>query len=318
VTDPINLPSPSALSFVSLSPRAGSEGIEWIKNEPYDNTDGHWGTSAITGTVVPRNKGQYTLKRYHFKSKVPGLLVSLAPANALFLIEEAWNAYPHCKTVLVNGYLSKERLRIDVETMHIDTDIDVANVLNLPAAELKSRTVEYIDIRKAASDPGAKDYKTTGDCTKFKSAKTGRGPLGPGWERAKGAGAPPVMCCYKIVRATCGIFGLQGTVEGAIINSQRNLFTQTLSKAFVTIDEWHGLTIEDIRKMEAEVARRANEQLKETVSKAASMPAVADTHQHHGHSHHHGHGHSHGDHGHSHGAPAEGPAGAGAGAGPTA
>lgn len=74
---------------------AGGEGIEWIKNEPYDNTDGHWGTSEITGTVVPRNKGQYTLKRYHFKSKVPSLLAHLAPGNALFLVEEAWNGYPH-------------------------------------------------------------------------------------------------------------------------------------------------------------------------------------------------------------------------------
>jgi hypothetical protein len=74
---------------------AGDEGIEWIKNEPYDNTDGHLGVSEITGTTVPRNKGQYTLKRYHFKSKVPGIVTHLAPSNALFLIEEAWNAYPH-------------------------------------------------------------------------------------------------------------------------------------------------------------------------------------------------------------------------------
>lgn len=50
----------------SLENSKCDEGIEWIKNEPYDNTDGHWGTSALTGTVVPKTKGIYTLKRYVF------------------------------------------------------------------------------------------------------------------------------------------------------------------------------------------------------------------------------------------------------------
>ena len=86
---------------LSAEATSGDEGIEWIKNEPYDNTDGespflsiqahirvdvalqrvvgcklasfspsacyhhagHMGFSKITGTTVPRNKGQYTLKR---------------------------------------------------------------------------------------------------------------------------------------------------------------------------------------------------------------------------------------------------------------
>lgn len=88
---------------------------------------------------MPRNKGQYTLKRYLLRSKVPGIVSSLAPSNALFLIEEAWNAYPHCKTVLINGYLSKEKLRIDVETMHVDSRIDLDNAVGLSSAELKVR-----------------------------------------------------------------------------------------------------------------------------------------------------------------------------------
>jgi hypothetical protein len=41
----------------SLEALSGDEGIEWIKNEPYDNTDGHMAVSEITGTTVPKNKG---------------------------------------------------------------------------------------------------------------------------------------------------------------------------------------------------------------------------------------------------------------------
>ena len=50
----------------------GSEGVVWLKNEPFDNTDGHMGVSPISGTTVPRARGQYTLKEYHLESRVPG------------------------------------------------------------------------------------------------------------------------------------------------------------------------------------------------------------------------------------------------------
>lgn len=41
----------------------GGEGVEVLKNEPYDNTDGHLGRAEYSGVEIPRNKGQYTLKK---------------------------------------------------------------------------------------------------------------------------------------------------------------------------------------------------------------------------------------------------------------
>ena len=38
-------------------------------------------------------------------SKVPSIIRVLAPSGALELYEEAWNAYPHCKTVLTVGIM---------------------------------------------------------------------------------------------------------------------------------------------------------------------------------------------------------------------
>jgi hypothetical protein len=64
------------------------------------------------------------------------------PENALYLIEEAWNAYPHCLTVLTNGYLSKKKFFISIESMHLPGAGEVENALNLSTAELKGRTVE--------------------------------------------------------------------------------------------------------------------------------------------------------------------------------
>ena len=54
------------------------------------------------------------------------------------------------------------------------------------------------------------DYKPTEDPTRFKSSKTGRGPLiGPNWERS----VNPVMCCYKLVTVEFKWWGLQNKVE---------------------------------------------------------------------------------------------------------
>ena len=186
-------------------------------------------------------------------------MAALAPSNALFLIEESWNCYPHCKTVLINGYLSKDTLRIDVESLHVDENIQLPNALNLSPAELKERTVEYLDIRSAGSDPKF----TFADPSTFKSVKTGRGPLESGWEKS----IKPVMCCYKVVRAQLKVFGLQTMGENTITNQQRNLFRSTLCKAFVTVDDWISVTMEEIRKLEGEVAAKSQASIKNAPSR---------------------------------------------------
>jgi Phosphatidylinositol transfer protein len=109
----------------------GGEGVVWLKNEPYDNTDGHMGVSEISGTAVPRTKGQYTLKEYHLASRVPGIVRTLLPSSSMVLVEEAWNAYPHCKTVLVNAYLDKHKFKIDIESLHLPDNGTTHNALNL-------------------------------------------------------------------------------------------------------------------------------------------------------------------------------------------
>lgn len=255
----------------SLENSKGDEGIEWIKNEPYDNTDGSWGVSELTGTVVPRTKGIYTLKRYHFKSKVPTILAKLAPNDSLFLIEEAWNAYPHCKTTLVNGYLSKDTMRIEVETLHVDNVLDLDEALEMTPQEKKARKVEYIDIAKVYADKNAKDYDANKDLTLFHSEKTGRGPLQPDWQTS---GKTPLMCAYKLVRADFKIFGLQSTGENLVINNQRTIFGQTLCHAVATIDKWVDMTPEDIRRIEDEVAAQANAQLAKTVANSKAIPVA--------------------------------------------
>lgn len=39
-----------------------------------------------------------------YYSKVPGMIKFLAPKGALEVHEEAWNAYPYCRTVITVSY----------------------------------------------------------------------------------------------------------------------------------------------------------------------------------------------------------------------
>uniref|UniRef100_A0A8C2GD57 Phosphatidylinositol transfer protein alpha isoform n=1 Tax=Cyprinus carpio TaxID=7962 RepID=A0A8C2GD57_CYPCA len=73
-----------SVAEASKNETGGGEGVEVLKNEPYEKEDGE--------------KGQYTHKIYHLQSKVPTFVRLLAPSSALSIHEKAWNAYPYCRT----------------------------------------------------------------------------------------------------------------------------------------------------------------------------------------------------------------------------
>ncbi|XP_968982.1 phosphatidylinositol transfer protein alpha isoform isoform X2 [Tribolium castaneum] len=214
----------------------GGEGIEVLKNEPFSNYP------LLGGKYT---SGQYTYKIYHLASKVPAFIRLLAPRGSLEIHEEAWNAYPYCRTVITNPGYMKENFVICIESMHIGDTGNQDNVHELPPDKLKQREVVHIDI---ANDPiAASDYKEKEDPTKFKSEKTGRGPLvGPNWKN----NVQPVMTCYKLVTVEFKWFGLQNRVESFIQKSERRLFTNFHRQVFCWMDLWHGLTMEDIRAIE--------------------------------------------------------------------
>jgi len=208
----------------------GGEGVEILKNEPYDNEKG---------------KGQYTHKRYHLSKKVPAYVRMLAPNGALVLNEEAWNGYPYCKTILTNEYM-KDNFKIVLESMHLPDTGNTENALNCPADVLKKRSVEILDIADSTIIE-SKDYKEEEDPARFHSEKTGRGPLTKGEWVAK---QQPVMTCYKLVTCEFKWFGVQNRVEQFIQKTNRNLLSKFHRQVFCYLDKWHGMTMADIRKIE--------------------------------------------------------------------
>uniref|UniRef100_A0A9L0R7J4 Phosphatidylinositol transfer protein alpha isoform n=1 Tax=Equus caballus TaxID=9796 RepID=A0A9L0R7J4_HORSE len=154
-----------SVAEASKNETGGGEGVEVLVNEPYEK-DGE--------------RGQYTHKIYHLQSKVPTFVRMLAPEGALNIHEKAWNAYPYCRTVITNEYM-KEDFLIKIETWHKPDLGTQENVHKLEPEAWKHVEAIYIDIADR-SQVLSKDYKAEEDPAKFKSIKTGRGPLGPNWK----------------------------------------------------------------------------------------------------------------------------------------
>lgn len=78
-----------------MNETGGGEGVEVLVNEPFENF-------PLLGNSYSR--GQYTKKIYHLNSKVPSIVRLVAPKGSLEVHEEAWNAYPYCRTIITVSY----------------------------------------------------------------------------------------------------------------------------------------------------------------------------------------------------------------------
>ncbi|KYQ92651.1 phosphatidylinositol transfer protein 2 [Tieghemostelium lacteum] len=220
------------------------EGIEILTNEPYEDA---------------KSKGQYTHKViYLAKDSLPRFASMILPASALQVHEKAWNAFPYCKTEYSCPFFG-DKLVLSLESMHKEGKGEIENALSCDADTLKNRTVDFIDI---SNDPiDSKDYKESEDPSKFKSEKTGRGPLvGPNWKDT----ITPSMTCYKLCRVEFRYWGLQTKVENFIHKTGvRDVLLKAHKALFCWIDEWYGLTIDDIRKIEQDTKDQLKKALDE-------------------------------------------------------
>jgi len=112
-------------------------------------------TRASTTTASPRSPASCrpcttrvapppTAQRPRFLMR---LCVCSCPEDSMVLVEEAWNAYPHCVTVITNGYLAKHKFYICIESVHLADRGDTENAIGMSNNELSQRKVEvYVSL----------------------------------------------------------------------------------------------------------------------------------------------------------------------------
>ncbi|XP_040577128.1 protein retinal degeneration B isoform X4 [Lepeophtheirus salmonis] len=236
-------------------------GVEILINEPYSNG--------------PGGSGQFTHKIYHVGSHLPGWFKSLLPKSALIVEEESWNAYPYTKTKFKCPFV--EKFSLEIETYYTPDGGHLENVFNLTDSEKRNRSVDLIDVVNDNQDVIFGEPEKE-DPTIYISSKTDRGPLSSDWiqtywdevksdplQRQPTPSGKSIMCAYKLCKVEFRYWGMQSKIERFIHDvALRKTMLHAHLQAWIWQDEWFGLTMEDIRAIEAETA----ELLKKTMHAA--------------------------------------------------
>jgi len=232
----------------------GGEGVEIKENKPFT------GMSFLDGKYT---SGQYTYKIYKVETKLPKFLRTIFRTvmgkGGLDLHEEAWNAYPYCKTVITNPNYMKDSFKVVIESLHLPDNGKSQNVLGKDKKELDITVIDLLDVIKEKSNmTGAVD----GNPVEYVSKSAKRGPLDPNtWLET----ADPIMTCYKTVSIHCkwGI-GLQNTLENFLMDKYRSTFLAFHQQIWCWTDEWFGMSMEELRELED----KTKEELKKKILEA--------------------------------------------------
>jgi len=218
-------------------------GIQILINRPYE--DGPGGGS-----------GQFTHKIFHVGSHLPGWFRSILPKSALMVEEEAWNAYPYTKTRYTCPFV--EKFSLEIETFYLGDRGNTDNVFGLSPKDVKAREVDLLDV--VNDTMWSSDYSEAEDPTLYVSEKTGRGPLGQDWIRE----AKTIMCAYKLCKVEFRYWGMQSKIEKFIHDvGLRKTMHRAHRQAWAWQDEWVGLTIADIRRLELEAQEELAQKMRD-------------------------------------------------------
>ena len=201
----------------------------------------------------------------------------LFPKSALSFEEESWNSYPYTRTKYKHRLFKS--FNIDIESKYLPDLGQTENAFNLSKTELAMRTIDYIYIVNDVIN--INEYKVEEDPSLFQSIHTKRGPLSTTWiddlkmSAQKNKNIITYMCVYKLCRIECAFWGCQSRVEKLISESVlRHTILITHRQAWCWQDEYTNLTIDDVRRLEAETQRILSMKMKNESNN------VADTSNH--------------------------------------
>uniref|UniRef100_A0AAR2KA28 Phosphatidylinositol transfer protein N-terminal domain-containing protein n=1 Tax=Pygocentrus nattereri TaxID=42514 RepID=A0AAR2KA28_PYGNA len=201
-------------------------------------------SSGGEGVEVVRNEpdthpqygqGQVTEKRIYLSSKLPSWMRKFVPM-IFYVTEKAWNFYPYTVTGELHHCSFVPKLQVKIETRFENDNGSNENV---------SRQVIC-------------DCLTLQDLSGWVSKRTGRGPLVDGWRNS----ARPIMCSYKKVQCSFEVYGFQSRTEEFIHRNIRDVLLVGHRQAVAWTDEWHGMSLEEVREYERKLQQETNSKLK--------------------------------------------------------
>jgi hypothetical protein len=238
---------------IAREDKGGGEGIEILTNEPYEKGE---------------ERGVYTHKIYHIKSKIPAAFRWAVPDSYLHFHEESWNSYPHFLTTwTIPGKEKDFFLHIESQHFPYTRGSEVPeNSIGLDAEELKKRKIVYLDIVGHDPKPDPPEF----DLLNFTCPEAGiANPLTepkpdsidftklPKWIDSYDG---EMMICCKVVKFRFHWKVIQGKVRNFVMDSTYpGLFSNVHRKLISWIGVWGNWTQEDLAAYEAETERLQRE-----------------------------------------------------------
>ena len=233
------------IKFIFLqSETGGGQGVEVVLNEYIDE--------MIDGSP---KRGQHTQKNLYLADKLPSFVKRFVDPKYFTIEEESWNFCTVGRTVFSNPNYMKDDFYVIVDSTNIGDDDGCSdNPLNLSPEELAIRSVVLIDIAK--DEPYTNLYaEFKDDPTLCRFTRSDRGPLKPDWLSSYSG---PIMTVYKLVQTQFKWFGLQTWIERRIVSEQRDYLLIFHRKLFCLMDQWLGMTLEELERVETETIEELN------------------------------------------------------------
>ena len=233
-----------------IDEKNGNEGIEIVKNEPYEKGD---------------EKGRFTHKIYHIKSKIPGFIRLAIPDKYMHFHDESFNSYPLFLTTYKMPGMGDDFM-LSIESQHIKytTGMEIPdNIIGLDENDLKMRKIVYIDLinGQPAADPPEVDMHgytcPEAGITEPIDSKEKYDPsrIPPWTNDYKGE----MIMCIKVVKFNFKWRGLQTSIEKYVGNTAYpGIFANSHRKLMASCKDWYKLTMDDILRIEEEVAQNQN------------------------------------------------------------
>lgn len=83
------------------------------------------------------------------------------------------------------------------------------------------------------------------------------------------------MCSYKLVNASFEVWGFQTKVEDYIQKCIRDVLLLGHRQAFTWIDDWFGMSLDEVRDYEKRIQAETNDKMKQTINDLESTDKIS-------------------------------------------
>ena len=225
-------------------------GTVFVHNQAYNYSESEQFPPQYTS-------GQYTYKIHKSGDRLPWWVRPFIGGAKSDLHEESWNSHPFFRTVLTLPDLLRDKFSVVLDSLVVEDDKrgETDNVFNLEEDDLEIREVINIDICEEMFEDTCNE-----DPTKFRSVKTGRGPLDKKDWMDK---ANPIITIYKLLVVELEIPRtlIPNRFKAFLVRMVTKMNWKYIRKMICCMDDWINLTLKDIRKLEKECAERLPEEM---------------------------------------------------------